>query len=317
MAIVMVPVMAAFEKDLTTNLRLLEEIVQPAGHEIGLEVIGKPSHFFEPEQRARMIENLKKYAAGLRIVSHQWSGNIVYDTSPSNLAFSELRTRRGRKAIECGISFAEEAIAAGIIPEGQKVYVHTHGDINPQNSSEDRLEYHRHMVIKSLTEMSKKHPGVVIGLENLPVYPNSDDPELLKTPEKVGVCDFECLEDYMMEIIGTDLRLTFDTAHYAYDFKPDFKIDLVEAVDVFGEYLRHIHVNDARGYWIPGKSVNSDGYVPGEGKIGREEFERFFRHLKDRYDLSTVSVEAEIQDTDYSNPQNRKEALRRISEWLS
>jgi len=318
MATIMVPVMAAFERDLLTNLKLLEEIVKPAGHEIGLGVIGKPSHFLEQEQRAKMIGNLNKYAKGLKIASHQWSGNVIYDPSPGNLAFSDLRTERGRKVINCGVDFAVEAINTGIVPENQEVYVHTHGgDIYfGKRMPENELQYDRALIRQNLVDASNRNPRVIIGLENLPHFPNSDDPELINFPEKIGRSVFECLGDYKEAVEGTKLKLTFDTAHYGYEFPIGDKIDLVSAIDIFGEHLRHVHISDAKGYWAPYVSIAGDGLVPGQGKIGEEEFIRFFRHLRNNYDLSKVSIEAEVQDADYQNPKNRRETLKRIVKWL-
>ncbi len=317
MATIMVPVMAAFEDDLKTNLRLLEEVVAQKGHEIGLEVIGKPKHFLEQERREKMVDNLRRYAQGLRIVSHQWSGNVIYDPSPDNPAFSDLTTERGRNVLECGVGFAQEVIGAGIVPDDQEVYVHTHGgELYFGEVSEEELEEGRTLIRQNLLQMAGRNPRIRIGLENLPEYPNSDDPELIESPEKVGRTVFETLQHYRDAVEGTDLRLTFDAAHFAYDL-PEGKVDLCSAIDVFGHYLRHIHISDARGLWLPGESVAGDGYVPGEGKIGREEFERFFRHLKDNYDLEQIGIEAEVKDDNYTNPPNRRETLTRIVNWLN
>ena len=317
MATIMVPTMAYFEDDLKTNLNLLEKIVQPKGHEIGLEIIGKPNHFLEKEGREKMVDNLKKHTAGLRIASHQWSGNVIYDPSPDNLAWSDLRTERGRNVLECGIAFAQEAINTGLISEGNGVYVHTHGGelYFGERIPEEDLKKQRDLIKQSLLIASEKNPRIKIGLESIPAFPNSDEPGLIKTPEKVGRTVFETLGDYKDTVEGTNLKLTFDTAHYSYDLK-EGEIDLCSAIDVFKDYLKHIHISDARGHWVPYKSVAGDGYIPGEGKIGSEEFERFFKHLKENYDLSKVSIEAEVKDTDYANPLNREETLKRIVGWL-
>ena len=316
MAIIIVPTMAAFEKDLVTNLRLLEELVEPTGHEFGLEVIGKPDHFLNPEQRAQMVANLKKHAAGLTLVSHQWSGNVIYDSSPENAAFADIRTERGKRVLESGVSFAEEAIAAGV-PKGNRVYVHTHsgdlyfGEVMPYEVRMSSIQ----RVRKNLIGASVGHPYVKVGLENLPTFPNSDDPTLINTPEKVGRSVFQTLQDYKTAVRDTDLGITFDPAHYVYDL--DGSIDLVEAVDIFGEHLVHLHINDSKGDWIPGQSIVQDAIVPGEGKIGASEYKRFFRHLNDHYDLSKIGVEAEVRDADYVTLPNRREAVRRIIDWLN
>jgi len=317
MAIVMVPVMAAFERDLQTNLRLLEEIVLAKGHEAGFEVIGKPEHFLEQEGRERMVDNLKKHAQGMKIASHQWSGNIIYDSSPDNRAWSDLRTGRGAKVLRYGVEFAKEAIKAGLVSEDEEIYVHAHGGelYFGERMSKEKLEKDRELIKQNLLKVSREHLRIKIGLENLPVFPNSDNPDLINCPEKVGKTVFETLEDYVAVVNGTNLMLTFDAAHFAYDLEKG-RIDLVSAVDVFGGYLRHVHVSDAKGVWVPHESVAGDGYVPGEGKIGSDEFARFFRHLKDNYDLSKINVEAEVQDSDYSNLVNREETLRRIVKWL-
>lgn len=317
MAIIAVPTMAAFENDLITNVRLLEELVLPSGHEGALEIIGKPDHFIEKEGREKMIENLKKYARGMGILSHQWSGNIIYDPSPGNLAFADLRTERGSRVINAGVQFAEEAIQAGLIPDGETVYVHTHGgDIyfGPRKSERER---HRDInkIKDTLTNAGREHPRVVIGLENIPTFPNSDDPDLLNSPNKVGRSVFECLEDYKGVAIGTDVELTFDTSHYSYDRSGN--IDLVKAMEVFGPDLRCLHVGDIEGFYIPGESMVQDGLVPGEGRIGRDAFKELFGHLKESYDLSKIGIEAEAADKDYRNPVNRKEAVRRIVGWLN
>jgi sugar phosphate isomerase/epimerase len=255
----------------------------------------------------------------MAIVSHQWSGNVIYDTSPDNLAFSDLTTERGRKAINAGAKFAAEAIEAGLIPENQEVYVHTHGGelYFGGRMSETDLKHNQDLIIQSLLNASERHSRIRIGLENLPLFPNSDDPDLIHKPEKVGRTVFEELSDYRRAVEDTPIRLTFDTAHYAYDAPIGAKVDIVSAVDVFGDYLRHLHISDARGFWEPGKSVARDGYIPGEGKIGIEEFKRFFTHIKENYDLTKVTLEAEVQDEDYSNPINREETLKRMVNWLS
>lgn len=315
MAIIIVPTMAAFENDICTNLSLLEKIAKPRGHELGLEVIGKPAHFLDPEQRAKMVANLKKYAAGLTIVSHQWSGNIIYDPSPENAAFSDLRTERGVKVIQSGISFAEEAIAARV-PKGNRVYVHTHGGdlyFGAPMFYDARMR-DIYLIRQSLVNAAKDHPNVRVGLENLPIFPNSDDPELMNKPEKVGRTVFHSLQDHLLAVKGTDLGITFDPSHYAYDLEGE--IDLVTAVDIFRGYLMHFHIGYTKGLWVPGKSIVEDGFVPGDGKIGIQAYERLFRHLKDSYDLSRIGIEAEVRDTKYSDPVNRKEAVRRIVNWL-
>ncbi len=131
-------------------------------------------------------------------------------------------------------------------------------------------------------------------------------------PEKVWSDYVEEIGDVLDIVKETNLKATFDTAHFALN-KKDF--DLIEGVKAFGDYLYHLHVCDIKGYWIPKKSLCQDGVIPGRGEIGERKFKEFFKYIANEY--PNIGVVAEARVSDFKNPFEFKESVKKICEWIN
>ena len=116
-----------------------------------------------------------------------------------------------------------------------------------------------------------------------------------------------------MKIVkDTPLKITFDTAHYGINEKEN--PDLIKPLKEIGKYLGHIHVGDCKGIWIQNKSRAYDGVIPGDGRIGKDSFEKFFKYIAK--ENPNISICLEVQNKDFKNPEETRESIKRVCNWL-
>lgn len=306
MATILLPTMAAFKGDIETMFSLLEKTV-PQQYKIGLEIIGKPSHFigeYAEENLNKIKNNLEEIAKGAQIVVHGFSGLDIYETGSA-----DMRTEQGRALLKTYLKLAQD-IGAG--------YVHVHSAAGYRGESNERAKQ------KAKEQIRKNMLGIIretrvtlnVGIENLPC-PSMGDVET--DPEKIWKDHVESLEDCLSVVQGTDLKVTLDTCHYACGIKEP-KINLVKAAKQLDAYLNYLHISDVNGYWIPkmpGREGSAwiEGVIPGNGRIGEEAFAEFFKYIREN--KPDIGICIEVSNKDFKNPEESRDSITKVISWLS
>lgn len=298
MVTILLPTMAAFKDDAQTMFDLLESTAGKAGYDIGLEVMGKPEHFQNKEHISEVIENMNSVAGGAHNVVHGFSGLNVYETG-----MCDMGTGVGKKLLRTYLQIAKAIDAK---------YVHVHsaaGYRGVENKPDDKSKTLK-VIRGNLLDCMNEFDGIKVGIENLP-WPSMGD--VFKDPVTMW-CDYvDSLEDCMSVVKGTKLGVTMDTCHYALDKKG--KIDLVKGAKELGNYLSFLHVSDAEGFWTPHKSIWKEGIVPGDGRIGEEQFKKFFAYIKENH--PDVGINVEVFNDSFKDPKESRESMKRVLSWLN
>jgi len=79
--------------------------------------------------------------------------------------------------------------------------------------------------------------------------------------------------------------------------------------------LHHIHLGDSRGIWVANKFKAFDGIIPGEGRIGKDSFAKFFNYIREHH--PNIGICIEVRNEDYKNPIETKESTKRLVNWLT
>ena len=296
-----VPTFAAFKEDIESRLKLLAvEVYHNATYEgkfdIGLEIGGLAKHFSSQEPIDQIYEYMRSVAGGVKTVVHGFAGLEVYTAGIADMSD------------DVGKSLLERYIGLG--KRLNSSYVHVHGSAGfqgikePENKSE-RLQRIRKNLLYGLSISD----GIPIGLENLP-SPSACDFD--SNPETVWSDCVEQPEDVCEVIRGTPLKFTFDTAHYG--INRGGYVDLTKPVKMLKDHLYHLHVVDCLHYWIPNISKAIDGPIPGDGRMGKESFENFFRYIRENHPDLGVCIE--VRNIDERNPEQTREGVRRVLRWL-
>ncbi len=299
MQTIYLPTFAANRNDVGTVLSILEKDVlesHPGEFNIGLEIYGKMAHFQEEEVLAEMAENIKSVAGDIRTIVH----GIVGDIYTGEIA--DISKENGRVLLMAYINLAKKL---------GSVYVHTHGGIGYRGlktpvDKPEVLDKARATLLEGL----KASGGIPIGIENIP-SPSCHDLEI--NPEKVWSDYVEGIDDCMQVVGDTPLKITFDTCHYG--ASRDGYIDLIEPVERIRKQLHHLHVSDTSGYWKPYVSKGGEGSIPGEGRIGKDSFAKFFRYIRKNH--PDIGICTEAYPEDFANPVEFGKAIRRVCKWLS
>lgn len=124
----------------------------------------------------------------------------------------------------------------------------------------------------------------------------------------------DSVEDCLKIVRNTYLEITFDTCHYAAGLSPerDGKIDLVAPAKAIGDYLGFLHISDVSGHWGNG-GVWKEGIIPGDGRIGKTAFKKFFQHIREAH--PNIGICVEVANADFSNPRESEEAIKRVIRW--
>jgi len=297
MTTIWLPAMGVFKKDVETMVSLLQRTV-PKSYEIGLDIIGKTEHFQEAEYLERIAENLKALSAvGVHLSVHGFSGLDVYESG-----LGDMRNVAGKRLLLTYLRLAADINAE---------YVHVHSGAGYKVSLPvEKKQEHLLKVRQHLINCVVSYPRIKVGIENLP-SPSAGDLET--DPDKVWRDCVDNLESCLLVVADTGLKVTLDTCHLAAGVK-DEDINLVHAVQTFGDHLYFLHVSDVEGYWVPYKSVWKEGIIPGEGRIGMVKFEQFFHYLKSTNIPMNICVE--INNKSFDNPLESEESIRRIVGWL-
>lgn len=297
-----VPTFAAFRGDVESRLALLEQEVlnneQYKGKfDIGLEIGGLAKHFTQQESLEKIVENIKSVAGGVNTVVHGFVGLAVYTEG-----IADMSDEVGKKLLEIYIELGKKL---------NSVYAHVHGSAGFQGIKEpvdkqERLQKIRENLLYGLSISN----NIPIGLENLPTPSACDFDDNPKTVWS------DCVQqptDVQTVIQGTPLKFTFDTAHYS--INKDGYIDLTEPVKTLKDHLYHLHVVDSCGYWEPNVSKCYDGSIPGDGRIGPDSFENFFKHIHENHPNLGICIE--VRNKDEKNPEQTREGIKRVLKWLS
>lgn len=298
MVTIYLPTFAAFKDDVKNVFSLIEkEILKKYQGKInaGLEIYGKPEHFSTRENLEKMVENVKTTAGNIKTIVH----GIVGDIYP--LGIVDMRKDAGKNVLIFYIDLGQML---------KSEYVHTHGGAGyigikiPEDKQQGLRE-----IKDNYLECLKRSKGIPLGIENAP-NPSGGDTD--DNPKTVWSDYVQGIEDCMQIVKDTSLKITFDTAHYGSDKFGD--IDLINPLKTIGKYLGHIHLGDYASPWIPNKSKFLEGIVPGEGRIGKDEFKRFFEYIKENY--SDIGVGIEIINENYKELTETKKCLNLICPWL-
>lgn len=294
MPTIYLPTFAFFRKDVETMFGILEKDVPNKYIGIGLEIYGKREHFQE-EGLGKIVRNIGSVAGGVKTIVH----GIIGDIYPGGIA--DMSRKAGRELLMAYINLAKRL--------GSE-YVHTHGGagyrgIEVPADKQEVLEKIRNNFFMCL----EKADGIPVGIENAPIPSGGDIDENSKTVWSDYV---EGIEDCMQIVRDTPLKITFDTAHYG--SSNGGNVNLVLPVIAIEKQLGHIHLGDYDAQWVPNVSKFSEGIIPGDGKIGNDSFQCFFKYIKRKH--PEIGVGIEVHNKDYSNPLETKECLRRVCSWL-
>lgn len=295
MAKIFLPTMAAFNADVETMYSLLKRTVGGSGHEIGLEIIGLAKHFFGEESDewlGKIVANINALGA-INLTVHGFSGLDVYTSGAADM--------RTKKNLLKKYLYLAEAAGAN--------YVHVHSGVGYKGKIQSNDSFLGQIRNNLLSVTSGQ--TIKVGIENLP-SPSTGDLET--DPKKIWRDYVESLEDCLTIVRGTDLKVTLDTCHYACGLS-DNQIDLVAAAEQLGDYLYYLHVSDVSDRWIPYQSVWKEGVIPGDGRIGKKEFARFFRYIQKKY--PDIGICIEVANTNFKNPKESAEAIKRVLDWLA
>lgn len=288
--------MAAKSKDVELMLNLLEKTV-PKKYESGLEIIGKADHFKNPEEIAKIVENITGLAKGAYLSVHGFSGLEVYESGLADMR----EEKSGGKLLDTYLDIADK-IGAN--------YIHIHsgaGYKGINKALKDKKEELNKIRNILLSRASKSK--VPIGIENLP-SPSMGDVE--KDHDQIWCDGVESIDDCLEIVEGTNLKVTFDTCHYASD--KEGEIDLVAPLQKLGAYAVYLHISDMQGRWVPHQSVWTEGVIPGQGRIGEEQFKKFFQYIKEN--CPDVGLCIEVANPDFKNPVETEIAVKQILKWL-
>ncbi len=299
MQTIYVPTFAAIRGDVETIFGLLEKEVlkkHRGQFDIGLEIGGLSEHFTNPEYLENIVENIKSVASGVKTTVHGFSGLEIYTKD-----LADMSKGVGKNLLKTYIKLAKKL--------GSN-YVHVHGAVGYQGIKEPKDKEQVLMQIrKNLLFGLNSAENIKIGIENLP-KPSGCDFET--NPKKVWSDYVEEIQDCLQIVKGTDLKITFDTAHYSINKTKG--ADLISPAQILKNHLYHIHLGDSKGDWGANKSKAFDGLIPGDGKIGENSFAEFFKYIRKHH--SNVGICVEVRNKDYKNPVETKESIRRLVKWL-
>jgi sugar phosphate isomerase/epimerase len=296
---IVVPTRACKRDDVETMLRVLERTVKGSGHEFGLEIVGRAGDFQSEEGREATKKNIRELASGAYLVVHGFSGLAVYEEGSA-----DMRTETGKQLLDTYVKLGADIGAS---------YVHVHSgagyrgvDLKPEVKKAELLKVRRTL---ESAGYNPRYKGL-IGIENLP-NPSMGDVDTY--PCTVWRDCVDSLEDCLTIVKGTMMMVTFDTCHYACDREGE-NIDLIESFKLLGAHAHHLHISDVTGRWIPYQSVWTEGVIPGEGRIGEEQFKRFFSYIRDNN--PSIGLCVEVANKDFTKPVETEVAVRKVLDWL-
>jgi len=305
MVTIYVPTFAVFRDDVEKMMGILETAQRDYGNgfEIGLEIGGKLEHFTTDEGLARITENINGVSEWVSTIVHGFSGLEIYEKDGKESHLADMSTKNGAGVLDVYIGLAKKI--------GSR-YVHVHGGAGYQGVGVPKdkslvLGAIRRNLLGGLRGASDN--GIEVGIENLP-GPSCCDFD--SNPYTVWRDYVQGVEDCEEVVNGTDLRVTFDTAHHALN-RVGF-IDLISPARRLGKHLRHIHVCDVQGYWHPNNSLSYDGLIPGEGNIGKMGFGDFFKYVGREH--PDIGICMEVRPSDFKNPVEFRESIDRVWKWL-
>lgn len=214
---------------------------------------------FLNEENAKLINTLKeKYDIEISAFWCGWSGPAVWDfyEGPKTLGLIPEEYREQRvKELLIGCDFAEMIGVTDIA---------THMGFIPENPNDP--------VFKPFCD----------AVRTVAEYAKSKGQWLLfETGQETPTAMLRCFEE-----VGTDnLGVNLDTANLILYGKAN----PVDALDVFGKYVRNIHAKDGC-YPVNGKNLGRETKI-GEGKV---DFKALFKKLKELGYDSYVTIEREI-----------------------
>lgn len=288
MAGLYLPTRASSKSDVETCMRLLEPY--SSKYDIGLEIIGNAADFLSEKGLDKIRENMQEVPYDL--VVHGFSGIDVYLTE-----VCDLRTPKGAQNLRNLISLAEDVGAN---------YVHTHSGAGYRGNISPSLKDTGLAAIRA--NMLNMPSSVPLGIENLP-NPSMGDRQL--KPDEIWKDCVDSVKDCWQIVMGTEMKITFDTCHYACGLQ---NFDLIDGIKDLGKNLNFLHISDVIGYWEPNKSLWTEGVIPGEGRIGNQ-FEKFFSYVRENYPKIGICVE--VDNKDFRDPIESEETLKRVDHWLS
>jgi sugar phosphate isomerase/epimerase len=294
---ILTPCRATETKDVEVRLKLLAETVK--GFRTGLEVVGPMSDFtYNSKAIVKNLTEARRNGVSLFIIHSP----IIRDDYGKNL------TNLSRpESLEILSKVFELAEAVGAIT------VNSHSEVFFTTEEMKALtDIERNFLKKEISEnLRKLEKGTIkFTIENIP-WPLMGDVFFC---EKNMVWDplfVDPIELYQF-CEENNLFMTFDTCHWATLRIP---IPLLKAFRGVEKRAIHLHLSDVYGRWLPGTATFKEGLIPGEGNLGEENFRQLLQYLKDCSQPFTLTVE--VNDRDFQNPEESRESLRRVLNWLS
>ncbi len=306
---ILLPTMAAFRDDVETMFSLLEKKVNPAKYQIGLEVIGKHKHFYGQESTEaleKIKKNITSVAKGSYIVVHGFSGLPVYTEG-----VADMRTDVGRELLETYLRLGESIGAAYVHVHTAAGYRGTEKSVSEKRAEAEKVKQNMFLAVRNTDSK------IPVGIENLPT-PSTGD--LILEPDKIFRDCVETLEECCKVVKDTEFKITLDTCHYAAGKAGDINLknaitEIDTHTDMFSNrYLRHLHISDVSGVWIPNQELWKEGVIPGEGRIEKVAFKEFFDYVK--HNFPDIGICVEVANTNFKNPAETEESLDRVLYWL-
>lgn len=259
-------------KDMDTRLRILTE----NGFD-NCQLICWKSELYTTENAARLKEMLSSYGVTVSAFWCGWSGPAVWNfyEGPTTLGLIPPETREMRIRELCaGSDFAKCLGVENVV---------THMGFIPENPNDPVFKPFCDAV-RVVAEHVKKNEQYL----------------LFETGQETPVAMLRCFET-----VGTDnLRVNLDTANLILYGKAN----PVDALDVFGKYVRNLHAKDGC-YPVNGHDLGVETRL-GDGKV---DFEGVLRKLHELGYDSYVTIEREIEgDEQIADIRHAREYLQAI-----
>jgi hypothetical protein len=330
MAYLLTPARARIKEDVDIRAKILDEYLKDK-HPVGFEVVLKGGPKGDLMFQDAICKNLDSFSSNsdFYIAVH-----TPLEREDYTKKHTDLTTEQGLETFARVLQLAKR-INAGLVNTHSENF-HLGKDLLQKDISPEEKRELQDRVKKSILQ-AKTSVGYdgIITLENMP-YPLMGD---IKDVQNIEDVPYDPIIDSAEDILyfSNAVGICIDTCHYGIaqriineisglpqhelrkrgvlgipyeDIKPQPK--LVELAGKLGESLKHVHLSDFRGIWVPGESFYEEGLVPGEGEYG-SELKEFLKFISGK----EVPVNLEVYDSDLSSAPETKKTIAYVLDILS
>jgi hypothetical protein len=330
MAYLLTTARAASAEDITIRERILQEQVQ-GKYPIGFEVVlkGGPNGDLLEEDQIR--RNLERFSSN---PNFYLSVHAPLERVDYTRRHTDLTTEQGLETLAKVLKLAQKINARDVVVHSENFHLGKEL-LEREFFNADKREL-RCKVKRGILQ-TKKSVGYngEVNIENMPYPLMANEPSLDTIEKSVYDPVITSMVDISYFANPPTVGICLDTAHYgimkkmfdtinseklsreqlkqrgflgivATDFNQEQpELDLL--FTLFGDALKHLHISDFKGIWIPGKSYFSEGLVPGEG-----EYEKDLRSLIHRISSRKIPVCLEVRDSDLKQCEQTKKTIEYI-----